>query len=182
MATIQLRTQIPGPKSSALSRRRAAAVPRGLSQATPIYVAKAEGAVLEDVDGNRYLDFAGGIGCQNTGHNFPAAVAAIHEQVDRYLHQCFMVGSYEPYVEVCRRLAGLSPCAGDEARRKSACARPRAQAAPAAPRSCRRRRVRWRRAQRALPRLACAASPPLQSTLRKRTPHCRGCSRERRAP
>ena len=57
-----------------------------------------------------------GLGCQNTGHGLPAAVAAIHEQVDRYLHQCFMVGMYEPYVEVCRRLAELSPCAGEEQR------------------------------------------------------------------
>ena len=80
MATIQLRTQIPGPKSRALSQRHAAAVPRGLSQATPIYVAKAEGAVLEDVDGNRYLDFAGGIGCLNTGHRAPGVLSAIRKQ------------------------------------------------------------------------------------------------------
>ena len=65
-------------------------------------------------DGNTYIDFAGGLGCQNTGHRLPAAVAAIHEQVDRYLHQCFMVGMYEPYLDVCRRLAELSPCRGDE--------------------------------------------------------------------
>ena len=76
----------------------------------PLVVARAEGARIEDVDGNTYIDFAGGLGCQNTGHGLPAAVAAIHEQVDRYLHQCFMVGMYEPYVEVCRRLAELSPC------------------------------------------------------------------------
>ena len=66
------------------------------------------GARIEDVDGHGYIDFAGGLGCQNAGHGLPAAVAAIHEQVDRYLHQCFMVGMYEPYVEVCRRLAELS--------------------------------------------------------------------------
>jgi 4-aminobutyrate aminotransferase/(S)-3-amino-2-methylpropionate transaminase len=80
----------------------------------PLVVARAEGARIEDVDGNTYIDFAGGLGCQNTGHGLPAAVAAIHEQVDRYLHQCFMVGMYEPYVEVCRRLAELSPCRGAE--------------------------------------------------------------------
>ena len=80
----------------------------------PLVVARAEGARIEDVDGRTYIDFAGGLGCQNTGHGLPAAVAAIHEQVDRYLHQCFMVGMYEPYVEVCRRLAELSPCRGDE--------------------------------------------------------------------
>jgi 4-aminobutyrate aminotransferase / (S)-3-amino-2-methylpropionate transaminase / 5-aminovalerate transaminase len=80
----------------------------------PLVVARAEGARIEDVDGNTYIDFAGGLGCQNTGHGLPAAVAAVHEQVDNYLHQCFMVGMYEPYVEVCRRLAELSPCRGDE--------------------------------------------------------------------
>src|SRR5213076_2945058 len=60
------------------------------------------------------VDFAGGLGCQNLGHNQPAVVAAIHEQVDRYLHQCFMVGMYEPYAEVCRRLSDLSVCSGGE--------------------------------------------------------------------
>jgi 4-aminobutyrate aminotransferase len=80
----------------------------------PLVVARAEGARIEDVDGRVYIDFAGGLGCQNTGHGLPAAVAAIHDQADRYLHQCFMVGMYEPYVEVCRRLAELSPCRGGE--------------------------------------------------------------------
>src|SRR5437660_66888 len=79
-----------------------------------LVVERAEGARLVDADGRTYLDFAGGIGCQNTGHRADAVVAAIHEQVDRYLHQCFMVASYEPYVEVCRRLAELSPCTGEE--------------------------------------------------------------------
>jgi 4-aminobutyrate aminotransferase / (S)-3-amino-2-methylpropionate transaminase / 5-aminovalerate transaminase len=80
----------------------------------PFVVARAEGARVEDVDGRAYIDFAGGLGCQNTGHGLPSAVAAIHEQVDRYLHQCFMVGMYEPYVDVCCRLAELSPCRGVE--------------------------------------------------------------------
>ena len=90
-------------------------VARGISTPT-LVVDRAEGARVWDVDGREYVDFAGGLGCQNTGHGLPAAVAAIHEQVDRYLHQCFMVGMYEPYIEVCRRLAELSPCAGDEQR------------------------------------------------------------------
>jgi 4-aminobutyrate aminotransferase / (S)-3-amino-2-methylpropionate transaminase / 5-aminovalerate transaminase len=90
---------------------RARYVTAGIS--TPrLVVARAEGARVTDVDGRTFIDFAGGIGCQNTGHRFAAAVDAIHEQVDRYLHQCFMVGVYEPYVEVCRLLAELSPCAG----------------------------------------------------------------------
>jgi 4-aminobutyrate aminotransferase / (S)-3-amino-2-methylpropionate transaminase / 5-aminovalerate transaminase len=90
-------------------------VARGVAT-TPLVVARAEGARIEDVDGRSYIDFAGGLGCQNAGHGLPAAVAAIHEQADRYLHQCFMVGLYEPYLEVCRRLAELSPCAGRDQR------------------------------------------------------------------
>jgi 4-aminobutyrate aminotransferase len=87
-------------------------IPRGVST-PPLVVARAEGARIWDVDGRSYIDFAGGLGCANTGHGLPAAVAAIHEQVDRYLHQCFIVGMYEPYIEVCRRLAELSPCRGE---------------------------------------------------------------------
>src|ERR687887_872377 len=81
-------------------------VARGVAT-TPLVVARAEGARVWDVDGREYVDFAGGLGCQNTGHGF--AAAEIHEQVDRYLHQCFMVGIYEPYVEVCRLLGELWP-------------------------------------------------------------------------
>jgi 4-aminobutyrate aminotransferase len=90
-------------------------VARGI--ATPkLVVARAAGATIEDVDGRIYVDFAGGLGCQNTGHGLPSAVAAMQEQIDRYLHPCFMVGTYEPYVELCRRLAELSPCRGAEQR------------------------------------------------------------------
>ena len=81
-----------------------------------LVVSHAEGARITDVDGRSYIDFAGGIGCQNTGHRHPAVVEAIKEQADRYLHQCFMVGTYEPFVEVCRRLAELSPCGDGEQR------------------------------------------------------------------
>src|SRR5207247_10217688 len=90
-------------------------VARGVAT-VPLVVSRAEGARLWDVDGRSYIDFAGGLGCQNTGHGFSDAVAAIHEQADRYLHQCFMVAVYEPYVKVCRRLAELSPCGGGEPR------------------------------------------------------------------
>jgi 4-aminobutyrate aminotransferase/(S)-3-amino-2-methylpropionate transaminase len=83
-------------------------VPRGVS--TPaLVVGRAEGARIWDADGNEFLDFGGGIACQNLGHGPAAVVRAIHEQADRYLHQCFMVGVYEPYVEVCRRLSELWP-------------------------------------------------------------------------
>ncbi|MGC2325915.1 MAG: aminotransferase class III-fold pyridoxal phosphate-dependent enzyme, partial [Candidatus Sulfotelmatobacter sp.] len=98
MSTIQLRTPIPGPKSKALSARRVQAVPRGLSHGTPIYVAKAEDAWLEDVDGNRYIDFAGGIGCLNVGHRQEAVVDAIRGQLDKFLHTCVQVTPYESYI------------------------------------------------------------------------------------
>jgi 4-aminobutyrate aminotransferase len=83
-------------------------VPRGVAT-TDLVVTRAEGATLWDADGNELLDFAGGIACQNLGHNPEAVVRAVHDQVDHYLHQCFMVGMYEPYVEVARRLDELWP-------------------------------------------------------------------------
>jgi len=109
MATIQLKTQIPGPKSKALSERRSHAVPRGLSHATPIYVAKTEGAILEDVDGNRYIDFAGGIGCLNTGHRAPGVLTAIERQLDKFLHTCVQVTPYESYIRLAERLNQITP-------------------------------------------------------------------------
>ena len=83
-------------------------VPRGVAT-TDFVVSRADGATVWDADGREYLDFAGGIACQNLGHNPESVVRAVHEQVDRYLHQCFMVGMYEPYVEVARRLDELWP-------------------------------------------------------------------------
>ena len=88
-------------------------VARGVS-APAIVAVSAEGAHVQGADGVRYLDFAGGIGCQNLGHNPEAVVEAIHAQVDAYLHQCFMVAAYEPYVDVCRKLGELSPCRGTD--------------------------------------------------------------------
>jgi 4-aminobutyrate aminotransferase / (S)-3-amino-2-methylpropionate transaminase / 5-aminovalerate transaminase len=112
MSTIQLRTPIPGPRSQALMKRRNSAVAVGAFHATPVFVDKAEGAVVEDVDGNRLIDFAGGIGCLNTGHRAPAVVAAIRRQLDRFLHTSFNVLPYESYVAVCERLNALAPGKG----------------------------------------------------------------------
>jgi 4-aminobutyrate aminotransferase/(S)-3-amino-2-methylpropionate transaminase len=109
MTTIRLNTQIPGPKSQALSARRAQAVPRGLSHGTPIYVAKAEDAWLEDVDGNRYIDFAGGIGCANAGHRQQAVVEAVQAQLNKFLHTCVQVTPYEGYVELAERMNKITP-------------------------------------------------------------------------
>src|ERR1700726_3848989 len=109
MATIQLHTAIPGPKSKALAERRVNAIPRGLSIGTPVYVAKAEDAWLEDVDGNRFLDFAGGIGCLNVGHRREPVVAAVKSQLDRFLHTCVQVTPYESYVRLAERMNQVTP-------------------------------------------------------------------------
>jgi 4-aminobutyrate aminotransferase / (S)-3-amino-2-methylpropionate transaminase / 5-aminovalerate transaminase len=109
MPTIQLKTAVPGLKSKALAARRNSAVPRGLSHATPIYVARAEGAVIEDVDGNRFIDLAGGIGCINMGHRSPPVMKAIAAQLDRFLHTCVQVTPYESYVRLCERLNQVTP-------------------------------------------------------------------------
>src|SRR5277367_5407826 len=109
MPTIQLRTAIPGPKSQELMRRRQAAVARGVGHATPIFAARAEGAMLEDVDGNRYIDFAGGIGCLNVGHRAPGVLAAVREQLDAFMHTCFSVVPYGKYVELAEKLNALTP-------------------------------------------------------------------------
>ncbi|TML09552.1 MAG: aspartate aminotransferase family protein [Actinobacteria bacterium] len=102
MATKQLQD------AAAVRAARERYVTRGVAT-TDMTVSRAEGSTIWDADGREYLDFAGGIACQNLGHNPEAVVQAVHEQVDRYLHQCFMVGLYEPYVEVCRRLDELWP-------------------------------------------------------------------------
>jgi len=83
-------------------------VPRGVST-TDLVVARAWGARLWDAEGREYIDFAGGIACQNLGHGAAGVTRAIHEQVDRYLHQCFMVGIYEPYVALAERLDDVWP-------------------------------------------------------------------------
>ena len=104
-----------GTQSERIAADRARYVAPGVS--TPrLVVAQAEGARITDVDGRSFIDFAGGIGCQNLGHRHPAVVEAVKEQAERYLHQCFVVGTYEPYVEVCRRLGELSPCGSGEQR------------------------------------------------------------------
>lgn len=107
--TVVRKTDIPGPKSQALMERVLKATPAAVGHGTPIAVARAHGAVLTDVDGNTYIDFAGGIGVMNVGHRPQQVVDAIKDQADQYLHLCFMVTAYEPYVELCEKLNALAP-------------------------------------------------------------------------
>jgi 4-aminobutyrate aminotransferase/(S)-3-amino-2-methylpropionate transaminase len=109
MGAIALKTGIPGPRSRELMARREAAVPRGPFHATPVFVHEARGAVLTDVDGNRLLDFAGGIGCVNVGHAAAPVVAAAVAQLSRLTHACFHVTPYEGYVALAERLNRLTP-------------------------------------------------------------------------
>jgi 4-aminobutyrate aminotransferase / (S)-3-amino-2-methylpropionate transaminase / 5-aminovalerate transaminase len=109
MGSISITTSIPGPQSLALNQRRAAAVSSGLAQANPIAVASAHGSVVTDVDGNRFIDLAGGIGALAVGHTPPEVVAAIQRQAQDLIHACAIVVNYEPYVALSEALNALVP-------------------------------------------------------------------------
>ncbi len=95
-----------------LLERRGKAVARGVATATPVYAARAENAEIWDADGKRYIDFAGGIAVQNTGHRHPKVMAAVREQLDRFTHTAFQVMAYEPYIALAERLNKLAPFKG----------------------------------------------------------------------
>jgi 4-aminobutyrate aminotransferase/(S)-3-amino-2-methylpropionate transaminase len=95
--------------NAALMARRGAAVARGVGQAHEIFISRAANAEVWDVEGRRYIDFAGGIAVLNTGHCHPEISAAVKAQVDLYSHTCFQVLAYEPYVELAERLNALAP-------------------------------------------------------------------------
>src|SRR5258707_10597153 len=103
MPTIQIRTEIPGPRSRALMARREAAVPRGPYNSAPIFMASAEGSTLEDVDGNRYLDFAGGIWCLHVGHRAPPGISALREPVRKRFQPSFAVAPYENHIALAAK-------------------------------------------------------------------------------
>jgi 4-aminobutyrate aminotransferase/(S)-3-amino-2-methylpropionate transaminase len=109
MSEKTLYLDIPGEKSRALLARRQEFVARGVSSAMNVFAAKADGAIIEDVDGNRYIDFAGGIGTMNVGHARPEVTRAIAEQAAKFTHTCFSVMMYEPYVELAERIVKLAP-------------------------------------------------------------------------
>ncbi len=109
MSTINLKTSIPGPKSLEIIERRKNAMPLGLAKSTDIAIDSAEGGVVIDVDGNTLLDFAGGIGMMNIGHNNKLVVEAMKEQLNKYTHICSLVATPEPYVELAELLNSLTP-------------------------------------------------------------------------
>src|ERR1700736_1998938 len=106
---IRLRTEVPGPKSREVLERKARVVADPLSVYLPIVAAEGRGATLTDVDGNSFLDFAGGVGCLNVGHAHPHVVEAVQEQAARFLHTDFTIVPYELYVTLAERLIEVSP-------------------------------------------------------------------------
>jgi 4-aminobutyrate aminotransferase / (S)-3-amino-2-methylpropionate transaminase / 5-aminovalerate transaminase len=102
-------TELPGPKSRELMQRRTAAVSEGVSTALPVFIQRAGGGVLLDVDGNSLIDLGSGIAVTSVGNAAPQVVARVQEQVAAFTHTCFMITPYEGYVEVCEDLAELTP-------------------------------------------------------------------------
>ena len=110
--TIDLKTTVPGPRSREVLDRLAASVATPLAITFPVVAAEARGATLTDVDGNTFIDFAGGVGCMNVGHSHPQVVQAAQEQLDRFSHTDFTVVPYEVYAELSERLLALTPFTG----------------------------------------------------------------------
>jgi 4-aminobutyrate aminotransferase/(S)-3-amino-2-methylpropionate transaminase len=106
---VKVSDDLPGPKARKLLERRNEAVPRGVGYTYPLFVEKASGALVQDVDGNVFLDFAGAIGSINAGHSAPEVVSAVKNQLDKFIHTCFHVGMYEPYVALAEKLADITP-------------------------------------------------------------------------
>jgi len=101
-----------GSRTEEWTAKREAQVPRGLGNVTPFFIAKAEGALIIDLDGREFIDFAGGIGVLNVGHRHPKVVAAVKAQAEEFLHSCFHVMMYPPYVELAGKLNAIVPCRG----------------------------------------------------------------------
>jgi 4-aminobutyrate aminotransferase / (S)-3-amino-2-methylpropionate transaminase / 5-aminovalerate transaminase len=106
---IELRTEIPGPKSKAILARKERVVAEPLSVFLPVVIEEAHGATLTDVDGNTFIDFTGGVGCLNVGHSNPKVVAAAQDQLTRFSHTDFTIVPYEVYVTLAERLCELVP-------------------------------------------------------------------------
>ena len=100
---------LPGPRSEELIERRDAAIPRAVFNTVPIFVADGHAAGVTDVDGNRFIDLAGGLGVLNVGRANERVQRAVHDQIDRFLHECFHVSMYEGYVELAEALNRIAP-------------------------------------------------------------------------
>jgi 4-aminobutyrate aminotransferase / (S)-3-amino-2-methylpropionate transaminase / 5-aminovalerate transaminase len=113
--TIDIRTDIPGPRSLEIVERKQRVIAEPLSLTFPIVIERGEGARLTDVDGNTFIDFTGGVGCLNVGHSHPRVVEAAQEQLERFSHTDFTIVPYEVYVRLAERLSELVPIPGAKA-------------------------------------------------------------------
>ena len=102
-------TAIPGPKSVEMQKRRVEVVSAGVSSTLPVYVKRAGGGIVEDIDGNSFIDLASGIAVTTVGNSNPRVVANVQEAVEQFTHTCFMIAPYESYVQVCEALSRLTP-------------------------------------------------------------------------
>jgi 4-aminobutyrate aminotransferase / (S)-3-amino-2-methylpropionate transaminase / 5-aminovalerate transaminase len=109
---IRLQTEIPGPRSRKVLERKERVVADPLSVYLPIVTDSGQGATLTDIDGNTFIDFAGGVGCLNVGHAHPRVVEAVQEQAARFLHTDFTIVPYEVYVTLAERLLATTPFTG----------------------------------------------------------------------
>jgi 4-aminobutyrate aminotransferase / (S)-3-amino-2-methylpropionate transaminase / 5-aminovalerate transaminase len=107
--TIEIKTDIPGPRSADILARKERVIAEPLSIYLPLVIADGRGATVTDVDGNTYVDFAGGVGCMNVGHSHPRVVEAIRDQAERFTHTDFTIVPYENYVGLAERLLELAP-------------------------------------------------------------------------
>ena len=111
--SIELKTELPGPRSKEILARKERAIAEPLSVYLPLVIAEGRGATVTDVDGNAFVDFTGGVGCMNVGHSNPRVVDAVREQSERFTHTDFTIVPYENYVALAERLAGLVPIGGE---------------------------------------------------------------------
>lgn len=109
MGYANIQTNLPGEKSKSLVERRENIVPKGVSYGVPAFAESANGALIQDVDGNTFIDFVGAIGVLNVGHCHPKVTQALHEQVDKFIHTGFNVMMFESYIELAEKLASLAP-------------------------------------------------------------------------
>jgi 4-aminobutyrate aminotransferase / (S)-3-amino-2-methylpropionate transaminase / 5-aminovalerate transaminase len=109
---IELRTEVPGPRSRELLERHERVVAKPLSVYLQLAIAEGRGATITDVDGNTFIDFTGGVGCLNVGHSHPRVVAAAQEQLERFSHTDYTIVPYEPYVALAERLIETAPISG----------------------------------------------------------------------
>lgn len=111
----EIKTQtLPGPNAKAIIERRSEAIPNAIKCVYPLVVKRGEGAMIEDVDGNRFLDWVGGVGVLNVGYSQPEMIAAVKDQADKYFHVMMNIGTHEGYIKLAEEMNRLVPVRGDK--------------------------------------------------------------------